>query len=306
ELITRFDKDVVQGTAADFVTAKLAEREERHARADHSRYIDEPKVRDDKGGLRDLHTFFWTAKYVYRVREPQELREKGVFDRAEFEIFRRCEDFLWAVRCHMHFVTGRAEERLSFDIQRDIAVRLGYTAHPGMREVERFMKHSFLIAKDVGDLTAILCAGLESREAIGTPVLNRMVDKLRLRPKRRKAALPRTRVIVDNNRINIASDDAFEKDPVNLIRIFHVALKRKLAFHPDAMRAATHALKLIDKDVREDEEANKLFMDILTAKDDAEVVLRRMNEAGVLGRFIPDFGRVVSMMQFNMYHHYTV
>jgi [protein-PII] uridylyltransferase len=306
ELVARFDKHVAQGTAREFAIAKLAERDERHRRGGMSRYLVEPNVKDGKGGLRDLHTLFWIAKYVYRVREPEELIEHGVFDRSEFQLFRRCEDFLWAVRCHMHFVTGRAEERLSFDIQRDIAVRLGYTTHPGMKEVERFMKHYFLIAKDVGDLTAILCAGLESREAIGTPVLNRMVDKLRLRPRRRRAVLSGTKFIVDNNRINIASDDAFERDPVNLIRIFHVALKHKLAFHPDAMRTATRALKLIDKDVREDEEANKLFMDILTAKDDAEIVLRRMNEVGVLGRFIPDFGRVVSMMQFNMYHHYTV
>ena len=92
-----------------------------------------------------------------------ELIDRGVFDRREFKMFRRCEDFLWAVRCHMHFVTGRAEERLSFDIQREIALRLGYTEHPGMKDVERFMKHYFLIAKDVGDLTAILCAELEDR-----------------------------------------------------------------------------------------------------------------------------------------------
>jgi [protein-PII] uridylyltransferase len=304
ELIVRFDKQIAQTTAREFVTAKLAEREERHRRAGQSRYLVEPNVKDGKGGLRDLHTLFWMAKYVYRVREPEELVERGVFDRAEFQLFRRCENFLWAVRCHMHFVTGRAEERLSFDIQRDIAVRLGYTAHPGLKDVERFMKHYFLIAKDVGDLTAILCAELESRQAIGVPMLNRMVAKLR--PRKRHTPLAGNDFVIDNNRLNVASANVFERDPVNLIRIFHVALKHKLPFHPDAMRAATRSLKLIDKDVRENEEANKLFLDILTAKTDAEIVLRRMNEAGVLGRFIPDFGRVVSMMQFNMYHHYTV
>src|SRR5215831_16167205 len=158
ELVGRFDKQIAQGTAAQFVTAKLAEREERHRRAGASRYLVEPNVKDGKGGLRDLHTLFWIAKYVYRVREPEELIERGVFDRQEYQLFRRCEDFLWGVRCHMHFVTGRAEERLSFDLQRDIAVRLGYNAHPGLQDVERFMKHYFLIAKDVGDLTAIMCA----------------------------------------------------------------------------------------------------------------------------------------------------
>src|SRR6201992_1392503 len=141
KLVERFDKEVVQGTAAEFVTAKLAEREERHRRAGQSRYLVEPNVKDGKGGLRDLHTLFWMAKYVYRVREPEELIKHGVFDRQEHALFRRCEDFLWAVRCHLHFVTGRAEERVSFDLQREIAIRLGYTSPPGLEGVETLMKH---------------------------------------------------------------------------------------------------------------------------------------------------------------------
>jgi len=171
ELVTRFDKEVVQGTAAEFVTAKLAEREERHRRGGQSRYLVEPNVKDGKGGLRDLHTLFWIAKYVYRVRETDELLERGVFDAQEYRTFRRCADFLWSVRCNLHFFAGRAEERLSFDMQREIAVRLGYTSHPGMQDVERFMKHYFLVAKDVGDLTAILCAKLEDEQAKPAPVL---------------------------------------------------------------------------------------------------------------------------------------
>jgi [protein-PII] uridylyltransferase len=304
EMVARFDKQVAQGTAAEFVAAKLAEREERIRRMGESRYLVEPNVKDGKGGLRDLHTLFWIAKYVYRVREPEELIERGVFDKEEYRLFQRCEKFLWAVRCHLHFLTGRAEERLSFDVQRDMAVRLGYTQHPGMQDVERFMKHYFLVAKDVGDLTAILCAGLESRHEKDIPVLNRFVA--RLRPKPRRVLRESDDFIVDNNRINLADAEVFQRDPRNLIRIFHLAQRHGLAFHPDAMRVATRSLKLIDRKLLEDAEANRLFFEILTAKHDAEIVLRRMNETGVLGRFIPDFGRVVSMMQFNMYHHYTV
>jgi len=111
EMVGRFDKEVVRGTASEFVAAKLAEREERHRRVGQSRYLVEPNVKDGKGGLRDLHTLFWIARYVYRVREPEELIERGVFDRDEYRLFMRCEDFLWSVRCNMHFVTGRAEER---------------------------------------------------------------------------------------------------------------------------------------------------------------------------------------------------
>jgi len=304
ELIARFDEQVAKGTATEFVTAKLAEREERHRRAGQSRYLVEPNVKDGKGGLRDLHTLFWIAKYVYRVREPSQLIARGVFDRKEYNLFRRCEDFLWSVRCHMHFVTGRAEERLSFEIQREIALRLGYTAHPGMKDVERFMKHYFLMAKDVGDLTAILCAELEERQAKAIPTLSHIMARLR-RPALRKLK-DNTDFISDNNRITIADDEVFRRDPVNLIRIFHLAQKHNLALHPDAMRTITRSLKLIDATVRRNPEANALFIDILTSKKDPETVLRRMNETGVLGKFVRPFGKIVAMMQFNMYHHYTV
>ncbi len=304
ELVTRFDTEVVQGTAAEFVTAKLAEREERHRRGGQSRYLVEPNVKDGKGGLRDLHTVFWIAKYVYRVRDSKELVARGVFDPQEYRTFKRCEDFLWSVRCNIHFLTKRPEERLSFDLQREIAVRLGYTSHPGMQDVERFMKHYFLIAKEVGDLTAILCAKLEDQQAKPAPALTRMMAKLR--PEMHRRRLPDSDAfIIDNNRINLAAPDVFKEDPINLMRFFRLAQKHNLAFHPDAMRTATRSLRLITPEIRENPEANALFMEILTS-DNAEIVLRRMNETGVLGHFIRAFGRIVSMMQFNMYHHYTV
>jgi [protein-PII] uridylyltransferase len=304
EMVARFDREVVRGSAAEFVAAKLAEREERHRRSGQSRYLVEPNVKDGKGGLRDLHTLFWIAKYVYRVRDSEDLIAQGVFNRAEYRLFRRCEDFLWAVRCNMHFVAGRAEERLSFDIQRSIARRLGYVERAGMRDVERFMKHYFLVAKDVGDLTAILCAGLESRQAKYVPMLNRVVA--RLRPRGRRVLRECPDFVIENSRINIADGEVFARNPVNLIRMFRLAQRHALAFHPDALHRATRSLKLIDKALRENRQANELFREILTARNNAEIVLRRMNESGVLGRFVPEFGHVVSMMQFNMYHHYTV
>ena len=284
--------------------AKLAEREERVRRAGQSRYLVEPNVKDGKGGLRDLHTLFWIAKYVYRVRDTSELLDRGVFDPAEFRTFRRCEDFLWSVRCNIHFVSKRPEERLSFDLQREIGVRLGYTSHPGMQDVERFMKHYFLIAKEVGNLTAILCAKLEDQQTKAAPALTRMMARLRPAAKRRR--VPESDdFVIDNNRINLAVPDVFKHDPVNLIRIFRLAQKNNLAFHPDAMRTVTRSLGLINAQLRDNPEANRVFIEILTS-DNAEPVLRRMNETGVLGRFIRAFGRIVSMMQFNMYHSYTV
>src|SRR5690606_34859800 len=184
----------------EFVHAKLAERDTRHARGGESRNLVEPNVKESKGGLRDLQTLFWIGKYFYRVPTAEELVGKGVFTRAEFNQFRKCEDFLWAVRCHMHFLTGRAEERLHFDIQREIGQRLGYTRHPGLSAVERFMKHYFLIAKTVGDLTRIFCAALEEEQAKHVPGF----DRIFLNFSRRKRKLAGTSdFIVDNHRINV-------------------------------------------------------------------------------------------------------
>jgi [protein-PII] uridylyltransferase len=303
EFRRRYDKEIVRGTAAEFVAEKLAEREQRVSRAGSSRYLVEPNVKDGKGGLRDLNTLFWIVKYVYGAHDVAAMVEAGVFDKAEAELFRRSEEFLWRVRCHMHFATGRAEERLSFDLQRIIAERLGYAGHGGLSAVERFMKRYFLTAKDVGDLTAIVCAALEARHKKPKPMLDRLVGRFR----RRTGMLRETDdFVIEAERITVAGDHVFEKDPVNLIRLFWFADRLNRAIHPAATRLVTQSLRLVDASLREDPEANRLFLEILVSRNAPEVVLRRMNETGLLGRFVPQFGRIVAMMQFNMYHHYTV
>ena len=303
DLRTRFDKEIVAKTARDFVAAKLAERETRTTKAGASRYLVEPNVKEGKGGLRDLNTLFWIAKYVYRVRHSHELVAAGLFTPGEFSAFRRCEEFLWRVRCQLHIAAGRAEERLSFDYQRLIAERLGYKKRGGLSSVERFMKHYFLIAKEVGDLTAIVCAALEEKEAKPPAVLNRLVGTFLRRPK----VIPGTDdFAIELDRVTVARRDAFQRDPVNIIRLFWIADHYAVPIHPDATRLVTLSLKLVDARLRANPEANRLFLEILMSRTAPEIVLRRMNESGVLGRFIPEFGRIVAMMQFNMYHHYTV
>ncbi|MET0598280.1 MAG: [protein-PII] uridylyltransferase [Mesorhizobium sp.] len=303
QLFQRFDKEVVKNTGPEYAQAKLAERDERHRKVGESRYLVEPNVKDGKGGLRDLQTLFWIGKYFYRERTVEELVDKGVFTRAEHLEFLKAEDFLWAVRCHMHFLTGKAEERLHFDIQREIAERLGYRSHPGLSAVERFMKHYFLVAKDVGDLTRIFCAALEEEQASHVSGFNRLF--LTFSRRRRKLA-GTSDFIIDNDRITIADDKVFERDPVNLLRLFWLADRHGFEYHPDALKLVTRSLRLVDRNLRRDKEANRLFLDLLTSDRKPELNLRRMNEAGLLGKLIPDFGKIVAMMQFSMYHHYTV
>ncbi|MEF3366706.1 [protein-PII] uridylyltransferase [Methylocystis sp. 9N] len=302
QLQDAFDREIARLDPREFVSAKLAERETRVRRAGASRYLVEPNVKEGKGGLRDLNTLFWIAKYVYRVRETKELVAAGLFTSAELSLFERCEEFLWRVRCHLHFFTGRAEERLSFDVQNALARRLGYHDRGGLSPVERFMKHYFLVAKDVGDLTAIVCAALEERQAKPRAIFERFLQPFR----RRRGKAPGGDFVIDHDRISIVDADAFKRDPVNIIRLFWMSDRQGLPLHPDALRAVTRSLRLIDSDLRENKEANRLFLEILLSRNMTEITLRRMNETGVLGRFIPDFGRVVAMMQFNMYHHYTV
>ncbi len=305
DLVKRFDHEVVQGTGREYIAAKLAERDDRHKRQGMSRYLVEPNIKEGKGGLRDLQTLFWIAKYFYRVKDARELIAAGVFSKSEYSRFERCDDFLWGIRCHMHFATGRAEERLSFDLQREIAARLGYVDKQGLRAVERFMKHYFLFAKSVGDLTLIFCAALEEQHVKQAPALNRFFGRFTRRRTKVTASAGHA-FAVDHARINVADPQVFVRDPVNLIRIFHEADRNNLDFHPDALQLITRSLRLIDETLRTDETANRLFLDIVASRHDPERVLRRMNETGVLGRFVPEFGKVVAMMQFNMYHHYTV
>ena len=304
DLERRMRSDVIASTQRTFIDVKMAERDERHRRTGESRYRVEPNIKDGKGGLRDLHTLHWLSKYIYGSEVGEATLAAGVFTRAEIVTFRRCEDFLWTVRCHLHFLTGRAEERLSFDLQPPLAAKLGYKTHNGLKAVERFMKHYFLVAKDVGDLTTILCSALEMQQLKTRPGLSRILNPMTWRARRQIRT--RTEFRVDNDRINVADKDVFKRDPVNLIRLFAQAEHHDAFLHPDAIRLIRSSLNLIDDKLRNDPEANRIFLELLTGRVNPADNLRRMNESGVLGRFIPAFGRVIALMQYNMYHSYTV
>jgi [protein-PII] uridylyltransferase len=295
-----FWSEIATGTGQDFVEAKLAEREERHRAQGESRFLVEPNIKEGKGGLRDLQTLFWIGKYLYHVYDAADLVKHNVFTQEEYETFRNAESFLWDVRVRLHYLMGRAEERLSFDAQPGVAAAMGYTSENPRQAVENFMRAYFLVAKDVGGLTRIFCRALEvqNRKKSRPSLARIMPGFLRLRSGDED-------FFVEDGRIN-ARPDAFQRDPVNLLRIYHTADAKAIPVHPDALRTITRSLDLIDDKLRADPEANRLFLECLSSKNDPEKALKRMNESGVLGRFVPEFGRVVALMQFNMYHHYTV
>ncbi len=290
-----FKKDVQSGTGAAFLEAKLAERDSRHERMGDSRYVLEPNIKDGKGGLRDLHTLFWASKYLYQVHDIAELVDQKILTKAEATRFAKAQQYLWTLRCHLHYLTDRPEERLTFDIQPELARRMGYTDHAGTSGVERFMKHYFLIAKDVGDLTRIFCAALEAQHQ-KKPLFS--LSKL-------LGASEVAGFAHEGGRLNELARGHFKNKPVDMLRIFKVAHENRMAIHPDALKSITRNLKYVTKEFRDDPDANAVFMDILTSKINPEVTLRHMNECGLFGKFIPDFGRVVAQMQYDMYHVYT-
>ncbi len=297
ELKERLWSDLFRGTASEFVEAKLAERVERHRRQGGQRYVLEPNVKEAKGGLRDLQTLYWIAKYIHRVERAEDLVGLGVFRREEYESFDRAETFLWAVRCHLHYITGRAMDQLTFDLQVDVAARMGYQDSAGRRAVERFMQDYFRHATTVGELTRIFLTALEAQHVKKEPALRGLL--------RRRVKLHDGMALVQN-RLSITDPQAFLADKLNLLRIFEEGHRTGHLFHPDAMRLIAANLALIDDELRDSPEANRIFLDLLLKHGNPERALRLMNELGVLGAFIPEFGRIVAMMQFNVYHHYTV
>ncbi|KIN75094.1 Uridylyltransferase [Sulfitobacter noctilucae] len=296
DLREALDANLFSGTGTDFIEAKLDERDRRHVKQGQ-RYVVEPNVKEGKGGLRDLHSLFWIAKYIYKVNRAAELVDRGVFRADEFETFRAAQSFLWAVRGHLHLLSNRATEQLAFDMQVQVAQAMGYKDTAGRRGVEVFMQAYFRHATAVGDLTRIFLTGLEAIHLKPEPLLERI---FRRRP-RVKAGYE-----VVHNRLAIVDDTAFLDDKLNLLRIFEEALRTGMLIHPNAMRLIKANLHLIDNEVRTAPEARRIFYDLLLKHGNPERALRRMNELNMLSAFIPEFEPIVAMMQFNMYHSYTV
>ncbi|GAK34777.1 bifunctional uridylyltransferase/uridylyl-removing enzyme [alpha proteobacterium Q-1] len=296
ELGRLYQSSVREVRGHQFVDEKLAERDARHDRMGDSRYVVEPNLKDGKGGLRDLHTLFWITRFLYDVHLPKDLVAEGILEEDELKTFKKAESFLWTVRVSLHFLVGRAQERLTFDVQLELANRLNYRDHPGLSGVERFMKHYFLVAKQVGDLTRVVCAVLEARHQKNT-----LFSLANWRPRRSIRGFR-----VDGERLTVRNEQMFIDEPRKMVEIFAVAHETGYDIHPNALRYMGRHLGLIDRDVRHDFAANKAFMDVLTSANHPEINLRRMNEAGVFGKFVPDFGRIVAQMQYDMYHHYTV
>ena len=298
----KLQSDGLKSGAFEFVAAKLEERDARHMKAGTTRYVVEPNVKEGKGGLRDLHTLFWIAKFMAGgAGKDAEVLDTILTDK-ERGIFMRAFDFLWKVRILIHVTAHRGEDRLGFDLQPEIARRMGFVDRLGEPNVERFMRRYFVTTKEVGALTRTFCTKLEERQAKPFVRLSNLIQSGLMNLT--KADHPG--FVVTGGRLSVNSPDIFQKSPVAMFLLFKMADRLALDLHPDAFTAIARNLKLVTPSLRRNREASQLFLDLLVRGKNPYKTLSMMSETGLLGRYIPEFGRIVAQTQFNMYHAYTV
>ena len=279
-----------------FVEAKLVESELRHKRFGGSRYVVEPNVKDGKGGLRDLHTLIWISKFAYKVDSVSKLINMGALSKKEAASFAESQRFLLSVRCHLHYRAFREDDRLAMDAQLDLAKTMNFKNTITQKDVERFMKRYFLATKTVGSLTRIFCAAIETE-------FNKPLRLSFLSFKKKEDVYP---FDIELGRLFVKNKEVLSENPVNIIKLFNISHNKNIDIHPKTLRYLTSLQRLINHEVRHDFDANKMFLDILTSDKDSTRTLRLMNESNILGKFIPEFQKIVGLMQFDMYHSYTV
>ena len=301
-LATRLNEKITRllqgGRSRRFTDEKMEERRNRYMQPGNSRYALEPHVKEGIGGLRDLHTLYWITQARFDGAGPTLLHEQGLLTAGQAERMRTAETFFWTVRFHLHLLTGRGEDRLTFDLQLDVAKALGYAPRGRQQAVERFMTRYYKMTRDVGALSYfVLASVLDDVQAEGSLSLPNFL-------------IPRSEIEgfqIQNNRLRATKAKQFDERPVDLIRIFRVALDEGMEIHPKTLQTITQKARLVlSRHLPDNVEANAVFLDILTHKCNPLETLRLMNDTSVLGYLLPEFGAVVGMMQFNRYHHYTV
>ncbi len=298
QFLEQFERKIVKGHEREFIEAKLIERAERHQKFGDSRALLEPNVKEGKGGLRDLQLLMWLMRACYNVKKMGEIEALGKISTEELKDFRRARKFLHLVRLHLHQIAGRAEERMSLDVQRQIAERLGYRGrHDANQSVERFMKRYFQVTRTVSQLTRTLCFLLEEEWGKQPRTGIKALWKRQLLPEGLK---------IISNRLHFETSDTVKEKPELIVGIFWFLHRLEIDIHPAAWQTITRNLKLINAAYRNQKHVNDYFLQLLLDTNNPLPTLKRMNESGVLGKFIPEFGMLSGQMQFDLYHTYTV
>ena len=280
--------------SAAFFAAKWEEQVTRHKRFNDTEYNLEPDLKNAPGGLRDIQMIAWVAKRHFNADSLEPLVGAGFLTKEEYAVLRKCLDYLWEVRWQLHVLTGRSENRLLFDHQRQLADRLGHEDSSANLAVEHFMKGFYRVALAMSVLNEMLLQLFDE-------VILRCDDPEKVRPLNR-------RFQVRNDYLEITSDDVFEKSPSALLETFVL-----MAQNPDlkgirasTVRALIYNRRQIDEAFRNNPVNTGLFMQLLRSPHALFSQLRRMKRYGILGKYLPEFGGIIGMMQYDLFHIYTV
>ncbi|WP_211211645.1 [protein-PII] uridylyltransferase [Gilvimarinus chinensis] len=280
--------------ADEFFKAKFAEQEQRHEKYKNSEYNLEPNIKNAPGGLRDIQMIGWVAKRFFKVRTLKQLDGKGFFTEEEFSLLQNGEEFLWRVRYGLHMIAKRPEDRLLFDHQRELAKIFGYKDNDENLAVEQFMHKYYRLVMSLRELNDVLLQFLY--EAILQRGVKKTVTPINERFQRR------------DDYIEVAHIYVFEESPSAMLEIFVL-----MAQNPDirGVRASTIRLMrenrhLIDESYRTDSRNTGLFLQLFSYPDQLVENLKRMSRYGILGLYLPEFGRVTGQMQHDLFHIYTV
>lgn len=276
----------------EFCVEKLDEFKKRRRDMGNTAFLMEPDVKNAKGGLRDVSTIFWLSMAWYGTPTARELIGQGVVDEAEFNGLVRGRNFLWRARSGLHLLAGREDDRLRFEYQPELAKMLQFRDSDKSNAVERFLKIYFLNVRTIADLADIFVLHFE--------------EKIRPPRRWRRSQSLGNGMSLRDGKVTISDERVFATEPINLIRIFVEAQKEHRVMNSYALRIVRKYSRAVDAKLRASKVANSLFLEILRSPRNVATSLNQMHETDVLGRFVPDFGRITGHGQFDRYHCYTV
>lgn len=279
-----------------FFAAKMLEQQLRHAKYHDTAYNLEPNIKEGPGGLRDMQVITWVFKRQYNSKTLRELIQYGFLPESEYKQLISALHVLWRIRYALHLLTGRSEDRLIFDYQRDLAQQFGFNTENQKynEDVEQFMQFYFKTILELQRLNEMLLQLFNERFVVGETG--------------KKTEPLNDHFVIINKYIEAKDDKVFERQPLALLEIFLILQKNPVlkGIRATTIRLIRKNLYLIDDKFRHNKAANYLFMEVFRQPHGITTQLRRMNRYGVLAAYLPSFANIVARMQYDLFHIYTV
>jgi len=303
-LFKKFQKTLVarcvDGFEEKYIALRLEDQATRRSKYGNSACMQEPNIKNGCGGLRDFQNLLWMAFFKYRTRSPRELEQREFVGENERKQLEAAYDFLLRTRTELHYHANRPLDALGKNLQPAVASGLGYHDRSPSRRIEKFMRDLYTHMRNIYLITRTL----EQRMALLPAAPSRLSLRAWL-PKRARTVEPVDGFLFLDGEICAASNRIFREQPRRLMRVFLQAQQRGLTLHPDLAQLIRSELPLVDRDFLNDEHVRETFLTILERRGEVSPVLRAMHEVNLLGKYIPEFGKLTCLVQHEFYHQYA-